>query len=337
MKASCVFKKLGPSRHNDRDFDIKKSKYIKNDRTENNVYLSLNGNDERIEWKGQNRPESVASFATEERNYYIRHFKEALDRKNRNYRSKGKIKQIKTIAEYIKAHPGQEIILQYGNVDEPLTDTDLLLKCGKQFTYEVEQKYGANFILLNLAEHLDEESGHIHLRYIWQYIDKYGFLDTCMEKALEQMGIERPDLSKPSDHVNNRLQTFTKEMQQLWIDIGREHGLILDDLPEKGKQVHISVEEYRKKKVIENELENMKNDMSALENKTVDMELKKNELKNKRNDLEEEIRDLEDILTETRIAIISRAAEECKKIDKEKAKTLQRYFKEHIDMDFDER
>ena len=93
------------------------------------------------------------------------------------------------------------------------------------FFATMEERFGANVHVLDWALHLDETSPHIHARQVFDIENRYGEREPKQEKALEALGIPRPDPAKKPSRTNNRKVTFDRLCRDLLLAICREHGL----------------------------------------------------------------------------------------------------------------
>lgn len=88
------------------------------------------------------------------------------------------------------------------------------------------------------------------------------------------MGIKPPKATAKTDRYNNALQTFTEQIRFIWNTIIKRNGIELDETVINPSQKHLTVLEYKHKK-LEEELE--KSD-SQLEMQNMEMQRKQNAL-----------------------------------------------------------
>ena len=94
-----------------------------------------------------------------------------------------------------------------------------------------DKKFGEHVVFLDMAFHVDEKTPHIHLRKVWMYEHEKGFKAIGQHKALEQMGYELPDKSKPRGRNNNLKQVYTAECREKWLEICKNHELEIEERP----------------------------------------------------------------------------------------------------------
>lgn len=223
MKVSMQNGRNGSAKHNDRNFDITKSKHIKEDAEYSNSYINCYEDDS-------------LTFEECERKYYKEHFSDMFDCINQNYIKDGHIEKCKTIEQFmqIKRYTPTETILQIGNVEGSANEVDFS-KCVQEYLKEL-QKF-ENFKVLDVAFHFDEATPHAHLRGVFFY-EENGIEKIGQEKALEKMGIELPKPDKKVGQYNNRKITFDAHMREKWQDICEEYGFEIDRNVKSGSQKH---------------------------------------------------------------------------------------------------
>lgn len=98
------------------------------------------------------------------------------------------------------------------------------------FQRELIVRYGDNLHFLDAVLHMDEAVPHIHIRKVWTYHGKDG-LDISQNKALEEMGFERPNPEKGINKWNNAKITFSEMERNLKLRICEDHGLSVEHTP----------------------------------------------------------------------------------------------------------
>ena len=98
-------------------------------------------------------------------------------------------------------------IYQIGTMEESVPPGTLALIVS-EFYEEFERRFGSHIHILDWALHLDEGTPHIHERHVFDCKNRYGELCPQQEKALEELGFELPDPSKPKGKHNNRKTDF---------------------------------------------------------------------------------------------------------------------------------
>ncbi|MEE1100876.1 MAG: hypothetical protein U0K86_05275 [Agathobacter sp.] len=261
MKATLHLGK-GTGKHNDRTFDLNKATHIDQTRQNENFYINRYLDD-------------TITFEECERRYFEENYLQWLEAQNEKYRNRRQYGYIRSIDDLMKAEKTQpkEMILQIGKKDNH-TDKEVLLECVHQFNEEFNKRYGTNAHILDIAIHNDEATPHAHIRFICDYIDKDGIKKICTDKALKKLGIKPPKATAKTDRYNNALQTFTEQIRFVWNTIIKRNGIELDETVVNASQKHLTVLEYKHKKLEE---EIGKSD-SQLEKQNMEMQRKQNAL-----------------------------------------------------------
>lgn len=216
MRATQHSGRMGSPRHNDRSFDKDKASHIDKSKTSENIYKSYKS----------------LPFAEAERQFYQDHFQGMIDDINERARKSyhpERMTDVDKLLQSKKTMP-EEVILQIGDKDSHVTPRQLA-KVAEEFERWHDRKFGEHVALLDAALHVDEKSPHIHLRRVWMYDHEKGFMAIGQHKALEQMGYELPDKSKPRSRNNNLKQVYTAECRKKWLEICKEHGLEVEEKP----------------------------------------------------------------------------------------------------------
>ena len=255
-------------KHNDRDFDVANSEHIDAERTKLNVYWDcyqgycLNGD----------TSERKMTFTEIEKAYYFEHYGDHVDAQNERNEKAGHAERNRTTDDVLKNNKTcpEESILQLGNIDCSVTP-DVLAKVVAEFFEEFEKRYGSHVHILDWALHLDEATPHVHVRQVYDALNKYGELCPQQEKALEELGFELPDPTKKRSRFNNRKMCFDAECRKLFLDIGQKNGVELEYEPEYGGASYLEKQDY----IIENQQKRIAEMQAALDDitlKVLDME-----------------------------------------------------------------
>ena len=255
-------------KHNDRNFDVANSEHIDAERTKLNVYWDcyqgycLNGD----------TSERKMTFTEIEKAYYFEHYGDHVDAQNERNEKAGHAERNRTIDDVLKNNKTcpEESILQLGNIDCSVTP-DVLAKVVAEFFEEFEKRYGSHVHILDWALHLDEATPHVHVRQVYDALNKYGELCPQQEKALEELGFELPDPTKKRSRFNNRKMCFDAECRKLFLDIGQKNGVELEYEPEYGGASYLEKQDY----IIENQQKRIAKMQAALDDitlKVLDME-----------------------------------------------------------------
>ena len=214
--------KIHASKHNDRSFDLAKSDHIIAERSNHNFYHIA---DAELRDKG-------LSFEQAEWDYYEKHFGELLEEKNERYIKSGHKEKCKTIHDYLKDERTcpRETIFQIGTKDDHVNAKELNLAFAEYVQWH--EKTYPQIKTLNIAYHEDESTPHIHWRTCGIGHDtKSGKEYPSIKRALKEMGIERPDLTKPEHKYNNPTITYTDACRHKMQEICKKHGIDIETEP----------------------------------------------------------------------------------------------------------
>lgn len=214
-------------RHNDRNFNISHAEHIDPERVRNNRYWN---------WTGKEITFEAAEIA-----FYEKHIRKHLDAQNARYRAQRHAERAKTMDEYRRSPQTcpEEVILQIGKRGDTIPADMMARVIQEQINWEQKQFPGVK--VLDVALHMDEQGApHIHERRAWVYTDKDGNLAISQNKALEQMGIELPNPDRPRGRFNNRKQVFSRMCREHLLQICREHGLEIEEIPQEKSRSGLS-------------------------------------------------------------------------------------------------
>lgn len=220
-------------KHNDRNFNIKNAEHIDPERVKNNRYWNWTGNPE-------------TTFEAAEIAFYEKHISAHLEAQNTRYRAQRHAERAKTMDEYRKNPQTcpEEVILQIGKMGDTIPADMMARIIQEQINWEQQQFPGVK--VLDVALHMDEQGApHIHERRAWVYTDKDGNFAISQNKSLEQMGVELPNPDRPPGRFNNRKQTFSKRCREHLLQICREHGLEIEEIPQEKSKSGRTLEDYQ--------------------------------------------------------------------------------------------
>lgn len=243
------------AKHNDRDFNIDHSNHIDAERTAANIYWDcyqgtrIAGADPGRQLNNElnnelNRKKPVAVFEEIEMLYYDEHYAgycEGQNGRNNKARHSERNKSTFDLLEGTRTQP-EETILQIGNI-EATVDASILLQAMEWYQKWFEESYGEHVHIIDWALHMDEATLHIHERHVFDYTNRYGELQPMQEKALEALGIERPDPDQPKSRTNNRKATFDHICRAKWMNICMQLGIDVDRGPITGRK-HMQKDDY---------------------------------------------------------------------------------------------
>lgn len=219
-------------KHNDRNFDINHAEHIDPERVKNNRYWN---------WTGKE-----ITFEAAEQAFYEKYIRKHLDAQNARYRAQRHAERAKTMDEYRRSPQTcpEEVILQIGKLGDTIPADMMARIIQEQINWE--QKTFPGVKVLDVALHMDEQGApHIHERRAWVYTDKAGNLAISQNKSLEQMGVELPNPDRPRGRFNNRKQTFSKRCREHLLQICKEHGLEIEEIPQEKSKSGRTLEDYQ--------------------------------------------------------------------------------------------
>lgn len=223
------------AKHNDRRFDLDKAEHIDQDRTAKNIY-----------WHCMMPEHPEMDFEQVEQAFYTHTFKDGLQAKNAMYKQHGNDKNIQTIEEY-RRNPRscpEEQIFMLGNKDFYIPVKTLEQICKEQLAWE--EKEFPQVKVLDYAAHADEQGApHIHIRRAWIGHDKAGNAVIGQNKALKEMGVERPDTNKPQTRYNNAKITYTRKCREHLIELCRGYGIDIELQPKERSETGLTQTEYK--------------------------------------------------------------------------------------------
>lgn len=219
-------------KHNDRNFDINNAEHIDPERVKNNRYWN---------WTGKE-----ITFEAAEQAFYEKYIRKHLDAQNARYRAQRHAERAKTMDEYRRSPQTcpEEVILQIGKLGDTIPADMMARIIQEQINWEQKEFPGVK--VLNVALHMDEQGApHIHERRAWVYTDKDGNTAISQNKSLEQMGVELPNPDRPRGRFNNRKQTFSKRCREHLLQICKEHGLEIEEIPQEKSKNGRTLEDYQ--------------------------------------------------------------------------------------------
>lgn len=221
------------TKHNDRQFDIRNAEHIDPERVKNNRYWNWTGNPKM-------------SFEDAEAAFYEKHIRKHLDAQNARYKTQRHAERAKTMDEYRRSPQTcpEEVILMIGKAKDTIPADMMARIIQEQINWEQKQFPGVR--VLDVALHMDEQGApHIHERRAWVYTDKDGNLAISQNKSLEQMGVELPNPDRPRGRFNNQKQTFSRMCREHLLQICREHGLEIEEIPQEKSRSGRTLDDYK--------------------------------------------------------------------------------------------
>ncbi len=239
--------------HNTLEATRKQQSHIDQERAGLNVYIQFNREGAMYVIKGG---QGGFDARKHEMKRYKELYGEGLEARNERYtktRHTERCRTIKDLYQDPKSAP-METIFQVGNSRDnmdPKIRTNLLIKAWTETVQIMQQKYGKNMHFLDAALHRDEAVDHVHCRVAFIGHDRHGFAVPSQNSAMNEMGIERPDLSKPNTKYNNPTITFTDELRETFYKACERQGIQIDRnvISHSKRQVEIleyKCDQYRK-------------------------------------------------------------------------------------------
>lgn len=245
-------------KHNDRNFDLSRAPHINKDLSHLNKYYTYNG-------------DYTHTFEEVEKEFYNKEFGEYLEARNKRCVDCGhparKIGMDKYRRSYL-SRP-EDKILQIGNMYNHV-DGEELWQCALEYIKRFDELYGDHCKIVDAALHLDEEemTPHVHIRRVWIGEDDYGHRCVGQNKALKAMGFERPDLSMPEGKYNHAKMPFSDMEREMFNDICKERGHIIDVSSRRKGEKHYSKKEFAERELVSKKFENLKSDLEKYKENT---------------------------------------------------------------------
>lgn len=220
--------------HNDRNFDTSKAKHIDRERSKDNQY-----------WHCYIDSQPEMTFEEAERKYYEDNFRDSLDNQNAKYEKNRHLERCITMDQFMVGRGcPEEFILQVGKKGETVPPQELW-QMALDYMHWLHKKF-SNVQVLDMALHTDEQgAAHVQGRLTWFGKDKDGFLTVGQNKALKEMGIERPDLKKKESKVNNAKMTYTAICRNHLLEMCKKRGYDIEIIPKEASRSGLSLIEYQ--------------------------------------------------------------------------------------------
>lgn len=222
------------SKHNDRNFDLKKAPHIHADMTSQNK-----------EWKCIAK---ASSFEECEKIAYEILFRKSLDARNARYIEQRHPERCKTMDAYRtdKRTCPEETLLYIGNAAKTVDPNVLWDICTELISWE-STKY-PNVRILDVALHVDEDGApHLHERKVWVAHNDDGDLQVGQAAALREMGVQAPNPNAGLNRHNNPKMTYTADVRAKMIELCQARGLDITVEPREPSQSGLSLLEYKTK------------------------------------------------------------------------------------------
>ena len=235
--------------HNTRAETRAQERHIDHNRTDQNINL---------QFIAEGRVRRCGSFDAKafELSRYEQLYGPGQEAKNARYIQDGHSERCKTVADIYASRRTAplETIIQLGSRDtdiDPQERKEKLMAATAELIDGLQKRWGDNLHLLDLAIHLDEEVAHCHLRMTFSALDKFGQRVPNQAQAFEAMGIQRPDPTTKEGKYNCPLITFSEIIRTQFYDLCEKRGIVIDREVKNPSQKHLSVLEYKCKKMEE--------------------------------------------------------------------------------------
>ena len=241
--------KVYNANHNTKTETRNQERHIDHSRTEQNINL---------QFTAEGKVRRCGSFDAKafELSRYEELYGTGQEAKNARYIADGHPERCKSVADIYASRRTAplETIIQLGSRDtdiDPKERKEKLMAATAELIDGLQKRWGDNLHLLDLAIHLDEEVCHCHLRMTFSALDKFGQRVPNQAQAFEAMGIQRPDPTTKEGKYNCPLITFSELIRQEFYDLCEKRGIVIDREVKNPSQKHLSVLEYKCKKMEE--------------------------------------------------------------------------------------
>lgn len=262
---------------------------------------------ENFYWHCLQSVDANLNFEEVEKIFYDDRFRDGLDFQNAKHKKARNHKRIKTMDEYRTSSMTcpEESLIYLGNIrdikkglyDEldPNLFQEIMLE---QLSWE--QETYPNVQYLDYGIHVDEDGAiHGHARKVWIGHDEQGNEIVSQNGALNEMGIERPDLTKKKGRYNNPKQTYTKQVREHFISVAQQYGLEIETEPREKSKQGLEQDEYIAQQIHE-DVENLTVERENLFSRINTLKTNKNSLQGEITALESERKEVQDEIAETK-------------------------------------
>ena len=241
--------KVYNANHNTKTETRNQERHIDHSRTDQNINL---------QFTAEGRVRRCGSFDAKafELSRYEELYGTGQEAKNARYIADGHPERCKSVADIYASRRTAplETIIQLGSRDtdiDPQERKEKLMAATAELIDGLQKRWGDNLHLLDLAIHLDEGVAHCHLRMTFSALDKFGQRVPNQSQAFEAMGIQRPDPTAKEGKYNCPLITFSEIIRTQFYDLCEKRGIVIDRDVKNPSQKHLSVLEYKCKKMEE--------------------------------------------------------------------------------------
>ena len=236
--------------HNTRAETRAQERHIDHERTEQNINLQFTA-------KGKVRRCESFDAKAFELSRYEQLYGPGQEAKNARYIADGHPERCKSVSDIYASRRTAplETILQIGSRDteiDPKERREMLMGAAAELIANMQNRWGDNIQFLTLSLHQDEAGAdHIHARMTFCALDKFNQIVPNQAQAFEAMGIQRPDPTAKEGKYNCPLITFSELIRQEFYDLCEKRGIVIDREVKNPSQKHLSVLEYKCKRMEE--------------------------------------------------------------------------------------
>ena len=241
--------KVYNANHNTKTETRNQERHIDHSRTDQNINL---------QFTAEGRVRRCGSFDAKafELSRYEELYGTGQEAKNARYIADGHPERCKSVADIYASRRTAplETIIQLGSRDTDIDSQERkekLMAATAELIDSLQKRWGDNLHLLDLAIHLDEGVAHCHLRMTFSALDKFGQRVPNQSQAFEAMGIQRPDPTAKEGKYNCPLITFSEIIRTQFYDLCEKRGIVIDREVKNPSQKHLSVLEYKCKRMEE--------------------------------------------------------------------------------------
>ncbi len=227
---------------NDRSFDISHAENVHPDMVSENIIIHYDETNHPHVIDIKNK--SHTTIDEHEHHLYESLFAESLSKQHARNEAARHPERNKSIDDLLNSKNTcpEETIFQIGSTEDGYPPVEVLMAIFEDYQKELIDRYGHNLHFLDVALHMDEAVPHLHIRKVWTYDGKDG-LDISQNKALAEMGFERPDTNKPSNKWNNAKITFSEWERDMKLRICEKHGVTVSHIPKAPGKISMEKEE----------------------------------------------------------------------------------------------
>lgn len=246
---------------------------------------------ENIYWSGATGFTNKPNFEKYERGFYDKHFTAALEKQNAKHVKARNHKRVKTMDDWYtssKTCPDETLNYVGSKDDKPLSRELIQKIIFEQLAWE--QRTFPNVRILDIGVHFHEEGAvHSHTRKVFIGHDEDGIEVLNQSKALEEMGIERPEPDKPAGRKNNAKITYTNMVRAHLVEVCKKYGVEVITEPRSPEEAGMTREELIEHRASERANKMIEDAEAVVQQKAIEAE----NFRSKRDELEKEVTGLE--------------------------------------------